>query len=130
MELEIVLSQLEKYAQDIGQPLHCNIDISSDRAIVKFVAGKYETHSSLAVLLSFTDMYEILRVNDIIGVNDKVEQLRDSDDSKKEQEIDEHIYITLAKYISQMLNASVARILFDDIVPLPKHKKDYFKSGS
>jgi len=80
-----------------------------------------------AVILSRNDLLEILEIN---GVIDK---LRDnlnaqSEDEKDREKIREMlIYGTLAKYLIQMLNASIGKIYYPELTPLRKHG-DYFRN--
>lgn len=71
-------------------------------------------------------------INNIIGTNGKVAeqlhlmQIGEGNREKGHEFIEMYIYNTLAKYIIQMLRASIGTTFYADLVPLPKHIRDYF----
>src|SRR5215218_4160606 len=108
--MNIVLSVLERYCEKNGFAAHSEIDITSNDAFIRFVAGKYEQQSSTAVYLSFADLYDILTLNNIIGEDSKVRALLDAKEVNMDKRIELNIYDTLSKYIIQMLNGALAEI--------------------
>lgn len=132
----INISLLEDYILRNGMNVTTSIDIEDNEAMLKFTLGK-DKEGSRVEFLAFNQLYEILVVNNMLGEDGLVIKERDTPQEEmlqrersrqdKSKNIDDLIYHTLAKYILQMMNAGVGRVLFPEIIPLPNHKSVYFR---
>ena len=125
--MNIVISKLESYCVQNGYPSHVEVPLEATESVFRCVAGKPEMKSSLAVYLTGKEMMDILSLNGIIGDSGKVRSLLDNPGRDIDKEIDDLIYGTLSKYIIQMLHASMAVIVFPELIPLAHHKDTYFR---
>jgi hypothetical protein len=132
----INISLLEQYFKNNGQIINTNIDIESSDPILKFVLGEHR-HGSRVEFLEFSEMNEILIINNILGDDGLLikerDSLRDVLKAKpgawdqQEKKMETLVYDTLAKYIIQMFYAGTKRVLFPSLIPLQRHKDLYFR---
>ncbi len=138
--MEINLEIIIEYAQKLNQSITVSIDTENYiNPVLTFHKGKPRSNGSVAIHLDFTDIKEILLLNNILGENGKLKQELDRINKipsnergqhikQSEIDIEKYTYETLAKYIVQMLNASQGRIIFPEIKSLEKHTATYFKN--
>ena len=122
--MQIYPQLIEKYCAKLKSPITISINISENEPYFIFTRGEYWQNGGLEVMLDFYEIAEILDINNVTG---KVGAIYGNLDQK---ETDDIIYGILSKYILQMLSASMAIVIFPEIVPLPKHKDIYFKNTS
>ncbi len=122
----IVPSELEKYCKKIGTEIHIEIDIEHQDVVFRFIKGKYEMHGNTAVFLEGKEILALLEINEILGKTGSVQKIIKSDNRNKDSTIHDLIYITIAKYVIQMLNASIGIDFYPEIKSLQQHSEDYF----
>ncbi|HSH67973.1 MAG TPA: hypothetical protein VLB84_19705 [Bacteroidia bacterium] len=117
---------IEAYFEKANYPVHVGFKIDpvkdSDLSITK---GRLEENGSLTVFLSYHDINDILEINDILGETGKLIVERDkstTDYKKKNQLMKDLVYLTLQKYIYQMLNAAQNQNFYPELKHLDKHK--------
>ncbi len=124
--MNIGISLLEKYMEDNGEIAHVKVSIEEQEPYLLFTRGKYEDMGNTTVILSPTELNEILEANGVY------EKLKDNLEAQREDRMDRTkvremlIYGTLAKYLIQMLNGTIEERIYPEITPLPRHK-DYFR---
>ncbi|MBS1780446.1 MAG: hypothetical protein JST70_14035 [Bacteroidetes bacterium] len=129
--MDINITLLEKHLKNLGEPVNIKIDVKDNPGLIGIIRGEHPEGSRVEYLEP-SDFYDILVVNNIF---EKIKVERDSFEEKRlagrvnevDENIENYIYDTLAKYIVQILNAAVARIFYPEIVPLQKHKRDHFR---
>ena len=122
---------LEKYCEKRGNPvtISFNIDQEDMGPYMRITGGRYEQWGSHNEFLDFTDIAEILRINNIVGEGSLVaSELEKKGGYDKQQNVDDLIYDTLAKYVNQLFCGGIGKILYPELVPLEKHKRDYFRN--
>src|SRR5204863_3337223 len=134
----INIALLEEYFKKNKMVINTNIDIDSDDACLKFVKGE-DRDGSRVEFLYYTEIREILEVNNILGDNGLLIQERNAlrGDIKnkigvrnnREEKMKSLVYDTLAKYIIQMFYAGTEQIIFPSLRPLARHKDLYFKTA-
>jgi len=127
--IEVNLTLLEEYFDKVKYPV-CFLIGAGNPSYLRVQAGKPEMNGGLNITLEFNDLDQILRTNNIIGPGSEVDTLiKDSKENfvSHGEKIDDLIYETLVKYISQMLLASLGEILDPNIIPLDKHRDTYFR---
>lgn len=130
--MEINLTLLEEYFDKVKYPV-CFLISTDNHPSIRVQAGKPEMNGGLNIVIEFSDLEQVLRINNIIGPGSKVDLiLKDSEKNFTmiDDKIDNLIYETLVKYISQMLLASMGRILDPNIIPLDKHRDMYFRASN
>ena len=137
--MEINLELLITYISKLGSPVTINVNIVDyAEPILVFQKGKYEDNGGTRIHLSYQDLMNILLTNNIVGENSKVQaelnslkelsaDIRGPQIAKSEINIEKYTYETLAKYVIQMLGASVGKIFFPEIKHLAKHNT-YFQN--
>ncbi len=137
--MEINLTLLEKYFEKSGYPINTSINVSSPHnPIIVLTKGKVEQNGGRSEYIDFEDFEAILLANNILGDNGllKLEKLAFENDMRNEvgnsnkrgEKMEALIYETLVKYFTQMLDASIGKIFFPEIIPLKKHQ-DFFKGN-
>ncbi|MBB5624103.1 hypothetical protein HDE69_005200 [Pedobacter cryoconitis] len=134
--MDINITLIEAYCKKNGRDVTTSISIENPEPYLNFIAGK-DAQGSLRIFLSFSDLKEILVVNNMINdgglvlkerdASQESLRLRPNDEQDKDKNIERLIYNTLSRYVIQMLNAASGQILFPEIVPLPNHKSTFFK---
>ena len=125
--MDITISLIERYIELNGENAHIKVSTEGPQFYLVFVKGKYEDNGNTTVILSPNELIEILELN---GIIDKLRsnlnaQTNDRKDREKIREM--LIYGTLAKYLIQMLNATLGKIYYPELTPLPRHS-DYFRN--
>ncbi len=72
-------------------------------------------------------MLDILELNNILGNEGEVKKLLKNVDQNTDKKIHDVIYELLAKYIDQMLGASIGKDFYPTIKALEQHHKTYFR---
>ncbi|HEY2722055.1 MAG TPA: hypothetical protein VGI82_10045 [Chitinophagaceae bacterium] len=126
--MNLIPSELEKYCKKAGEEIHIEVDLEDKDTSLRFVKGRYEMFGNTAVYLEGKDILALLELNGILGEGGAVKKILENPKLDQDKEIHDLIYITLAKYVLQMLNAAMGEILFPEIKPLTKHIRDYFRS--
>jgi len=133
--MELHTHLIEKYCDENGQPITISFDIDNITTDVIITRGRYEQNGGRYEPLSFQDIHDILEVNDIYSLMREQldffsKELSDGkgDNFNRLQNVESLKYDTLAKYIIQMLNGpSIPQIIYPELIPLPKHKDNYFR---
>ncbi len=137
--MEINLTCLQQYSDKKGYSINIEINIEPPySSVLRIVKGKYEQNGDTAVHLDYKDFKEILLLNNVLGEKGLLKAERENLSSdlrrgvgirnKHEEKIDDLIYGTVLKYLTQMLNAASGKIFYPEIKPLEKHKEIYFKN--
>lgn len=130
--MEFSLTILSKYFENSGNPVQITIDLDSrPEPRLGFLRGP-DMNGSLKVFLDFRDISDILEINNITGENALLQkELADAKKNHKyhglDKRVDDLVYETIRKYVCQMYNAAIAKIIYPEIIPLEKHKRDYFR---
>ena len=133
--MEVNLSLLIEYTNRLGLKITVNISVNSPDSTLIFISGE-NREGSRREYVDFSDLYEILILNNIIGrsnedeslVKKQLELARTSTGDKLNHydQVERLIYECLAKYIIQILLAGNEKIYFPEIKHLKKHK-DHFR---
>ena|ERR1700733_1643636 len=134
--MEINIPLLLQYIKKNKFSSTVNVSIDTPEPYLILIAG--DNHEgSRREYLDFTDLNEILIINNIIGksntdsslVKEQLELLKtDSRDRyKRPENIERLIYDTLAKYIIQILLAATGDVYYPEVKPLDKHKTHFTK---
>jgi len=110
-----------KYLAKLG-PATVSIDIEDKKPLFVFQRGSYDDCGDVRVFLYVDDIKKILELNSTYVQNDNVDEL-----SPKIKEF--WTYEVLAKYATQMVYASLGKLLFSEIKNLEKHNA-YFPKKS
>lgn len=136
--MELNLELLMEYLTKMKQTATISIDLDNpNEAMLTVQRGKYRDNSSLRVFVSFEDLQQILLLNNITGSKGKIKAektiVENSEDPARgklleefEKSTEKSIYGTLAKYLTQMLSASMGEDYFPEIKCLKKHDT-YFR---
>ena len=123
--MEINLEALLKYLNKLGATTIA-IDMHNlNEPTLIIQRGLYDDFGSTRVHLLIEDFIQILEANKVIGENGQIKEILNSYEKQSQEKIDDCIYGTLSKYLNQMINASLGKNLYPEIVYLKKHK-DYF----
>ena len=134
--MEINIPLLLHYIKNKKFSATVNVSIDTPEPYLIFISG--ENHeSSRREHLDFTDLNEILILNNIIGRSNSdwslvQEQLKlartDSQNKyKRDKNIEKLIYETLAKYIIQVLLGTTGDLSYPEVRLLDKHKAYFNK---
>jgi hypothetical protein len=134
--MSIIIQKLEKYFQNINYPIHISFEPNDTDATLAITAGRPEDNGSLRIFLDFKDFEDILLINNIYGEHGLLIQERDRYKDRdadrtgyagQEKRMDDLVYITLQKYIYQLLMAAIGKNFYPEIIPLEKHKNMFYK---
>jgi hypothetical protein len=110
--------------------------LDEDEACLIFIKGT-DRQGSLRVILSAKNISDILDLNGMFGPDGKVTYERElpqqellrrkPSERDKDLNIERLIYDLLSKYILQMLEASLGRNFFPEVIPLEGHRSVYFR---
>ncbi|TDX00485.1 hypothetical protein EDB95_1510 [Dinghuibacter silviterrae] len=128
--MDINIPLLIKYVAKNGYQITVSVPIGQDAPYLVLILG--DNHEgSRREILQFDDLYQILKLNNIIGddpaSHDLVRQLLDlpgdhKDSLHRSEKIEHMIYDTIAKYVLQLLITSRGELLYPYIKPLQKHE--------
>ena len=134
--MEINITTLERYCRKNGFAVTTSFALDEDEAFLIFIKGT-DRQGSLRVILSAKNISDILDLNGMFGPNGKVTYERDlpqeellkrkPSERDKDLNIEKLIYDLLSKYILQMLEASLGRNFFPEVIPLEGHRSVYFR---
>ena len=135
--MSINLTYLQQYSDKKSSSFHIAINTETPyEPILIITKGKYEQNGGTTIFMEFEDFKNILLINNIYGETGLLKTERNAltddlnnglgDRNKREERMDDLVYGTLVKYLTQMLNASLGKILYPEVIPLDKHK-DHFR---
>lgn len=121
MAMNLIIGLLEKYSLKYGTELHTELCLQELEPTLRFVKGKIETRGNTAIYLTGNEITSILELNNILGPEGQVQQMSKSSSKAKDEEIERLIYQTLARYISQMLEAAMGKNYVPELKYLSQH---------
>lgn len=134
--MEINITTLERYCLKNGLSVTTSVTLDGDETYLVFIKGT-DRQGSLRVILTPQNLSDILDLNGIFGPDGKVTYERDlpheellkrkPSERDKDTNIEKLIYDLLSKYILQMLEASLGKNFFPEVIPLEGHSSVYFR---